>query len=154
MILLERSLDKKKLAKLQGEYSIKLNDDRFDDNNDGGAADIRGLMVIKQTRQTRAKQRKQATSAWKVFLVLSHFFASPSCLSTLASGSKSPGLATTSRNREDALRPTQRRSHYRISPTFGRCWQPSATVPDETPGQPPGIRVNDTRPANTVVVYR
>lgn len=64
VILLERALDKKKLAKYQAEYSIKLSEDRFD--QDGPAMETRALMVIRQTKKTRAKQRKLATSSWKV----------------------------------------------------------------------------------------
>ncbi|CAD5218239.1 unnamed protein product [Bursaphelenchus okinawaensis] len=53
VMVLERSVDKQKLAACQLEYSIKLNETS------------RGLMVIKQTRKTRARQRKQAINNWK-----------------------------------------------------------------------------------------
>lgn len=54
LMVLERSVNKEKLAACQLEYSIKLNETS------------RGLMVIKQTRKTRARQRKQAINNWKV----------------------------------------------------------------------------------------
>lgn len=54
LMVLERSVNKEKLAACQLEYSIKLNEMS------------RGLMVIKQTRKTRARQRKQAINNWKV----------------------------------------------------------------------------------------
>lgn len=53
-MVLERSVNKEKLASAQLEYSIKLNESS------------RGLMVIKQTKKTRARQRKQAINNWKV----------------------------------------------------------------------------------------
>ncbi|KAI6224434.1 Inactive [Aphelenchoides fujianensis] len=53
LMVLERSVNKEKLAMCQLEYSIKLNEAS------------RGLMVIKQTRKTRARQRKQAINNWK-----------------------------------------------------------------------------------------
>ncbi|KAI6170476.1 Inactive [Aphelenchoides bicaudatus] len=53
LMVLERSVNKEKLAACQLEYSIKLNETS------------RGLMVIKQTRKTRARQRKQAINNWK-----------------------------------------------------------------------------------------
>ncbi|KAI6229478.1 Inactive [Aphelenchoides besseyi] len=53
LMVLERSVNKEKLAMCQLEYSIKLNESS------------RGLMVIKQTRKTRARQRKQAINNWK-----------------------------------------------------------------------------------------
>ncbi|VDM70240.1 unnamed protein product [Strongylus vulgaris] len=58
-MVLERSVGRDKLAASQLEYSIKLND-----TNDA-ALEVRGLMVIKQTKKTRAKQRKQAIHHWK-----------------------------------------------------------------------------------------
>lgn len=60
---LERSVKREKLAACQLEYSIKLDDGG---SGDGGAMETRGLMVIKQTKRTRAKQRKQAIGNWKV----------------------------------------------------------------------------------------
>lgn len=60
MIILERALSKEKLAKFQTEYSIKIGDDK-----DTGL-ETRGLMVIKQTKKTKARQRKQAVNNWKV----------------------------------------------------------------------------------------
>lgn len=57
MMVLERSVNKQKLAACQLEYSIKLND---------ANQETRGLMVIKQTNKTRARQRKQAIINWKV----------------------------------------------------------------------------------------
>lgn len=66
-MVLERSVRKEKLAACQLEYSIRLNE-----ANDAGM-EIRGLMVIKQTKKTRARQRKQAITNWKVvFLVLEY----------------------------------------------------------------------------------
>ncbi|VDM94905.1 unnamed protein product [Thelazia callipaeda] len=59
VMVLERSVKKEKLAACQVEYSIRLNE-----TNDVGM-EIRGLMVIKQTKKTRAKQRKQAIANWK-----------------------------------------------------------------------------------------
>lgn len=59
VMVLERSVGREKLAASQLEYSIKLND-----TNDA-ALEVRGLMVIKQTKKTRAKQRKQAIHHWK-----------------------------------------------------------------------------------------
>ncbi|ETN73348.1 transient-receptor-potential calcium channel protein [Necator americanus] len=59
VMVLERSVGRDKLAASQLEYSIKLND-----TNDA-ALEVRGLMVIKQTKKTRAKQRKQAIHHWK-----------------------------------------------------------------------------------------
>ncbi|KAK6022316.1 transporter, cation channel family protein [Ostertagia ostertagi] len=59
VMVLERSVGPEKLAASQLEYSIKLND-----TNDA-ALEVRGLMVIKQTKKTRAKQRKQAIHHWK-----------------------------------------------------------------------------------------
>nr|CDQ08248.1 Bm12587 [Brugia malayi] len=58
-MVLERSVKKEKLAACQLEYSIRLNE-----ANDAGM-EIRGLMVIKQTKKTRARQRKQAITNWK-----------------------------------------------------------------------------------------
>jgi hypothetical protein len=57
-MVLERSVRQNKLAACQLEYSIKL--------NDSADMEIRGLMVIKQTKKTRARQRKQAIVNWKV----------------------------------------------------------------------------------------
>ncbi|CAJ0936260.1 unnamed protein product, partial [Mesorhabditis belari] len=59
VMVLERSVNREKLAACQLEYSIKLNE-----SSDTGM-EIRGLMVIKQTKKTRAKQRKQAINNWK-----------------------------------------------------------------------------------------
>uniref|UniRef100_A0A915AA54 Ion transport domain-containing protein n=1 Tax=Parascaris univalens TaxID=6257 RepID=A0A915AA54_PARUN len=59
VMVLERSVRKEKLAACQLEYSIRLNE-----MNDAGM-EIRGLMVIKQTKKTRARQRKQAITNWK-----------------------------------------------------------------------------------------
>ncbi|VDM45622.1 unnamed protein product [Toxocara canis] len=59
VMVLERSVRKEKLAACQLEYSIRLNE-----TNDAGM-EIRGLMVIKQTKKTRARQRKQAITNWK-----------------------------------------------------------------------------------------
>ena len=55
VMVLERSVDRQKLISSQLEYSIKLQDQ-----------DARGLMVIKQTKKTRARQRRQAITNWKV----------------------------------------------------------------------------------------
>lgn len=57
VMVLERSMDKHKLAAIQQEYSIRMNDP---------GRETRGLMVIKQTTKTRANQRKQAITNWKV----------------------------------------------------------------------------------------
>ncbi|TMS37344.1 hypothetical protein L596_004295 [Steinernema carpocapsae] len=59
VMVLERSVRKERLAACQLEYSIKLNEN-------GDNMDTRGLMVIKQTKKTRARQRKQAITNWKV----------------------------------------------------------------------------------------
>ncbi|GMS95791.1 hypothetical protein PENTCL1PPCAC_17966, partial [Pristionchus entomophagus] len=59
VMVLERSVNKEKLAQCQLEYSIKLSE-----TNEVGL-ETRGLMVIKQTKKTRAKQRKQAINNWK-----------------------------------------------------------------------------------------
>ncbi|KAI1726226.1 ankyrin repeats (3 copies) domain-containing protein [Ditylenchus destructor] len=56
VMVLERSMNRQKLAACQLEYSIKLNDP---------GRETRGLMVIKQTKKTKAKQRKQAINNWK-----------------------------------------------------------------------------------------
>ncbi|VDK49077.1 unnamed protein product [Anisakis simplex] len=66
VMVLERSVRKEKLAACQLEYSIRLNE-----TNDAGM-EIRGLMVIKQTKKTRARQRKQAITNWKVGLALTN----------------------------------------------------------------------------------
>uniref|UniRef100_A0A914VJ21 Uncharacterized protein n=1 Tax=Plectus sambesii TaxID=2011161 RepID=A0A914VJ21_9BILA len=60
VMVLERSVKREKLAACQLEYSIKLSD-----GGDSGM-ETRGLMVIKQTKKTRARQRKQAISNWKL----------------------------------------------------------------------------------------
>lgn len=67
VMVLERSVKKEKLAACQLEYSIRLNE-----ANDAGM-EIRGLMVIKQTKKTRARQRKQAITNWKVILLFYSF---------------------------------------------------------------------------------
>uniref|UniRef100_A0AC34PUE8 Ion transport domain-containing protein n=1 Tax=Panagrolaimus sp. JU765 TaxID=591449 RepID=A0AC34PUE8_9BILA len=54
VMVLERSVDRTKLVASQLEYSIKLQDQ-----------ETRGLMVIKQTKKTRARQRRQAITNWK-----------------------------------------------------------------------------------------
>lgn len=59
VMVLERSVNKEKLAACQLEYSIKLSDAA-----DSGL-ETRGLMVIKQTKKTRAKQRIHAIGNWK-----------------------------------------------------------------------------------------
>ncbi|KAH7725473.1 olfactory channel protein osm-9 [Aphelenchoides avenae] len=56
IMVLERSVNREKLAACQLDYSIKLNDT---------GQEKRGLMVIKQTKKTRARQRKQAIINWK-----------------------------------------------------------------------------------------
>uniref|UniRef100_A0A915DIF7 Ion transport domain-containing protein n=1 Tax=Ditylenchus dipsaci TaxID=166011 RepID=A0A915DIF7_9BILA len=56
VMVLERSMNKQRLATCQLEYSIKLNDP---------GRETRGLMVIKQTKKTKARQRKQAINNWK-----------------------------------------------------------------------------------------
>ena len=58
-MVLERSVDKQTLANVQLDYSIRMNDP---------GRETRGLMVIRQTTKTRAKQRKQAITNWKVSL--------------------------------------------------------------------------------------
>lgn len=57
ILVFERSLDSRKLVASLMEYSIRMNDP---------GRESRGLMVIKQTTKTRAFQRKQAISNWKV----------------------------------------------------------------------------------------
>ncbi|KAK0397772.1 hypothetical protein QR680_002261 [Steinernema hermaphroditum] len=59
VMVLERSVRKERLAACQLEYSIKLNE------NGDNSMETRGLMVIKQTKKTRARQRKQAITNWK-----------------------------------------------------------------------------------------
>lgn len=56
-MVLERSINRQKLANSQLDYSIRLNDP---------GRETRGLMVIKQTKKTKARQRKQAINNWKV----------------------------------------------------------------------------------------
>ncbi|KAF7640482.1 ANK_REP_REGION domain-containing protein [Meloidogyne graminicola] len=56
VMVLERSVDKQTLATVQLDYSIRMNDP---------GRETRGLMVIRQTKKTRAKQRKQAITNWK-----------------------------------------------------------------------------------------
>lgn len=56
-MVLERSMNRQRLVACQLEYSIKLNDP---------GRETRGLMVIKQTKKTKARQRKQAINNWKV----------------------------------------------------------------------------------------
>lgn len=56
-MVLERSMNRQRLVTYQLEYSIKLNDP---------GRETRGLMVIKQTKKTKARQRKQAINNWKV----------------------------------------------------------------------------------------
>uniref|UniRef100_A0A915NJY9 Ion transport domain-containing protein n=1 Tax=Meloidogyne floridensis TaxID=298350 RepID=A0A915NJY9_9BILA len=56
VMVLERSVDKRTLATVQLDYSIRMNDP---------GRETRGLMVIRQTKKTRAKQRKQAIANWK-----------------------------------------------------------------------------------------
>uniref|UniRef100_A0AC35U5Y8 ANK_REP_REGION domain-containing protein n=1 Tax=Rhabditophanes sp. KR3021 TaxID=114890 RepID=A0AC35U5Y8_9BILA len=68
VMVLERSIDKDKLAACQLEYCIKLNEHTEQNNNPNQSSvevERRGLMVIKQTKKTRAKQRKQAITNWK-----------------------------------------------------------------------------------------
>ncbi len=74
-MVLERSIGKEKLAQYQLEYSIKLSSDneQYTAANEAEGLETRGLMVIKQTRKTRAGQRKQAAANWKVDS-FSHFW--------------------------------------------------------------------------------
>ena len=58
--MLERTFSRKQLLKFQEEYSVKLSGGGVD----GG--DTRGLLVIKNTRKTKARQRKGAITNWKV----------------------------------------------------------------------------------------
>lgn len=58
-MVLERTVRQEKLAACQLEYSMKLNETNESE-------EIRGLMVIKQTKKTRAQQRKNAIANWKV----------------------------------------------------------------------------------------
>lgn len=64
VVVLERAVRREKLIKYQMEYSIKLADPREDNG-----LETRGLMVIKHTKKTRAKQRKQAVTNWKVLFI-------------------------------------------------------------------------------------
>ncbi|EFP07876.1 CRE-OSM-9 protein [Caenorhabditis remanei] len=59
VMVLERSVGKERLAASQLEYSIRL------DQEGSSGMEVRGLMVIKQTKKTRARQRKQAIYNWK-----------------------------------------------------------------------------------------
>ena len=54
IIVLERTFSRKQLLQFQAEYSVPL------------ANDEPGLMVIKESRKTKARQRKGAISNWKV----------------------------------------------------------------------------------------
>uniref|UniRef100_A0A915JE52 Ion transport domain-containing protein n=1 Tax=Romanomermis culicivorax TaxID=13658 RepID=A0A915JE52_ROMCU len=63
LIVLERSISSKRLAKHQEQYSI----DMTDDQKPNGTT-VRGLVVIKQTKSTRAAQRKHAVANWKRFV--------------------------------------------------------------------------------------
>ncbi|VDN57023.1 unnamed protein product [Dracunculus medinensis] len=58
VMVLERTVRQEKLAACQLEYSMKLNETNESE-------EIRGLMVIKQTKKTRAQQRKNAIANWK-----------------------------------------------------------------------------------------
>ena len=58
--MLERTFSRKQLLKFQEEYSVKLSGGGKD------GADTRGLLVIKNTRKTKARQRKGAITNWKV----------------------------------------------------------------------------------------
>ncbi|KAL3084616.1 hypothetical protein niasHS_009122 [Heterodera schachtii] len=57
VMVLERAINAEKLAACQLEYSVQMN---------VPGREARGLMVIKQTTKTRAHQRKQALSNWKL----------------------------------------------------------------------------------------
>ncbi|CAD6195423.1 unnamed protein product [Caenorhabditis auriculariae] len=60
VMVLERSVNRERLVASQLEYSIRL-----DNQETSNGMEVRGLMVIKQTKKTRAKQRKQAIYNWK-----------------------------------------------------------------------------------------
>jgi len=60
IIVLERTYSHKQLLKFQEEYSVKFGNS-LDDNNTA-----RGLMVIRTSLRTKARQRKGAISNWKV----------------------------------------------------------------------------------------
>jgi len=65
---LERSIDSKKLARYQEEYSIDMTEDQKN------KVITRGLLVIKRTKQTKAGQRKHAVANWKVQLIMKYFY--------------------------------------------------------------------------------
>ena len=60
VMVLERSFRKEELAEYQLKYSIRLREE-FE-----GGMEVRGLMVYKQTKKTRAQQKIQALYNWKV----------------------------------------------------------------------------------------
>ena len=60
IIVLERTFSRKQLMGFQQEYSVVL----AGGGKDG--ADARGLMVIKTSAKTKARQRKGAITNWKV----------------------------------------------------------------------------------------
>ena len=60
IIVLERTFSRKQLLKFQQEYSVMLGGGGKD------GADTRGLLVIKNTKKTKARQRKGAITNWKV----------------------------------------------------------------------------------------
>ena len=63
ILVLEKGLNQTKLSKMQKEYSVKLGEPPKDMEGD---TEYRGLMVIKTSSKTKARQRKGAISNWKV----------------------------------------------------------------------------------------
>ena len=58
--MLERSYSRTKLLKFQEDYSVPF--------IGGSSPDERGLMVIKTSKKTKARQRKGAIANWKVII--------------------------------------------------------------------------------------
>jgi hypothetical protein len=61
--VLERTFSRKHLLKYQEEYSVAL--------ASANGEKTRGLMVIKTSRKTKARQRKGAINNWKVRILFS-----------------------------------------------------------------------------------
>ena len=65
IIVLERTYSRANLLRFQEEYSVTL-------KMEGEKAVSRGLMVIKTSLKTKARQRKGAISNWKVSVFLNN----------------------------------------------------------------------------------
>ncbi|VDM59077.1 unnamed protein product [Angiostrongylus costaricensis] len=136
VMVLERSVGREKLAASQLEYSIKLND-----TNDA-ALEVRGLMVIKQTKKTRAKQRKQAIHHWKTI--------SRKVIHTIAKVGKETAIVLLhGHDRVEPIISEEERVHIDVFFTIISCVQhrtlrvrgvemvPSADVPNMPTSSPP-----------------